>query len=49
MTNQPVHQPVDTATYLSDLVDEFCYQVACSLRRVLNLEEEEPDDETADD
>ena len=49
MTSQTTHQSVDTVTHLSDPVDEFCYQVACSLRRVLDLEEEESDDETTDD
>ena len=37
---------------LNELVDEFCYELALILRRVLNLielEEETDDDETADD
>ena len=35
---------------LDDLADEFCYEMALVLRRVLDLEEEEEtDDESADD
>lgn len=35
---------------LDDSVDEFCYALAFTFRRVLGLdEEEEADDETADD
>jgi hypothetical protein len=35
---------------LDELADEFCYELALVLRRVLDLEEkEETDDESADD
>lgn len=35
---------------LDDLVDEFCYELAFILRRILDLdEEEETDDENTDD
>jgi len=38
-------EQVDIVT--DDLVDDFCYEVALTLRRILNLEEEESDyDET---
>jgi len=49
MTNQPIRQSTDTATHVSDPVDEFCYELAFAFRRILNLIEEIFDDETTDD
>jgi hypothetical protein len=34
---------------LDDLADEFCYELAAILRRILGLEEEENDDDDASD
>ncbi len=41
---------VERSTALDDLVDEFCYELALVLRRILNLDKEEAeDDENTDD
>ncbi len=34
---------------LDDPVDEFCYELGFVLRRILNIEEDETDNETDDD
>jgi hypothetical protein len=44
-----MNQQMDRTEMLDDRIDEFCYELAVILRRILNLDEETLDDESLDD
>jgi hypothetical protein len=49
MLAEPTTQTAQTSNALDDLIDEFCYELAIALRRILNLDEEPADGDGDDD
>jgi hypothetical protein len=48
MPTEPTTQTTQTPNPLDDLVDEFCYELAIILRRILDLEDPTGEDEDDD-